>query len=89
MAVERLLDVSQLEPCEPLQRTLAALTTLARGEYLRVLHRMEPHPLYRLLTQQEFAWLTQPGETVPVEIFIWYSDDAEIETMVKARAINS
>lgn len=88
MAVEHILDVSQLEPCEPLQRTLAALSTLGRGEYLRVLHRLEPHPLYRLLTQQGFAWLSQPGETVPIEIFIWYSDDAKTETLVKPRAIN-
>ena len=88
MAAEHILDVSQLEPCEPLQRTLVALTSLARGEYLKVLHRMEPHPLYRLLAQQGFAWLTQPGKTVPVEIFIWHSDDAKTETMVKTHLIN-
>lgn len=88
MAKEHILDVSQLEPCEPLQRTLAALTTLTRGEYLKVLHRMEPHPLYRFLTQQGFTWLSQPGKTVPIEIFIWYSDDVETETIVKTRAIN-
>lgn len=47
--MEHRLDVSELEPCEPLERTLAAITLLETGDYLRVLHRREPHLLYPLL----------------------------------------
>ncbi len=75
MPVEHILDVSQLEPCEPLERTLVALTTLPVGEYLKVLHRMEPYPLYQILSKQGFAWRTQPGDATPVEILIWHRGD--------------
>ncbi|RKZ47679.1 MAG: Clp protease ClpB [Candidatus Parabeggiatoa sp. nov. 3] len=80
----RVLDVSQLEPCEPMERILAALPDLHSGEYLHVLHRMEPYPLYSILTQDGFVWLTQLGDKVPVEIYIWRSTDAEAEAKVRA-----
>jgi len=83
MINERVLDVSQLEPCEPMERILAAIPSLCQGEYLRVWHRMEPHPLYAILEREGFAWLTQPGQTVPVEIYIWLRSDAEAEAAVK------
>ena len=82
MTAEHILDVSQLEPCEPLERTLAALARLPQGEYLRVLHRMEPHPLYPILAQQGFNWLTRQGEKTPIEILIWHKDDLEAEQQV-------
>ena len=68
MKAERVLDVSQLEPCEPMER---------------ILHRMEPHPLYPILTREGFAWLTQPGREVPVEISIWRSNDTEAEATAR------
>ena len=79
MLVEHVLDVSHLEPCEPLERALAALATLPVGEYLKILHRMEPYPLYQILSQQGFAWRTQPGKTTPVEILIWHREDDATE----------
>jgi len=80
---ERVLDVSQLEPCEPMERILSTIGDLQSGEYLRVLHRMEPHPLYPILTREGFAWLTQPGREVPVEISIWRSNDTEAEATAR------
>ncbi len=78
------VDVSQLEPCEPMERILAAIPTLQPGEYLHVLHRMEPHPLYAILTREGFAWLTKPGQVVPVEIYIWRKADTEAAATVQA-----
>ena len=75
---ERILDVSTLEPCEPLQRILEALKGLKQGEYLRVLHRMEPLPLYQILSRQGFTWRLEKGEKTPVELFIWQISDQEI-----------
>jgi len=74
-AGERLLDVSGLEPCEPLERTLAAAADLAPGEYLRVLHRREPLPLYPLLEKLGCAWRCRPGTTTPYEVLVWRGDD--------------
>lgn len=72
---ERRLDVSTLEPCEPLERTLAAASELKPGEYLRVLHRREPLPLYPLLEQLGCAWRTRPGTATAFEVLIWRADD--------------
>jgi uncharacterized protein (DUF2249 family) len=74
-ASERLLDVSTLEPCEPLERTLAAVAELGPGEVLRVLHRREPFPLYPMLERLGCAWRIQTGTTTPFELLIWRADD--------------
>ena len=73
--MEQRLDVSDLEPCEPLQRTLAALQTLKEGDYLRVLHRREPHLLYPLLEKSGFEWRTREGGEAAFEILIWPQRD--------------
>ncbi len=69
--MERYLDVSELEPPEPLEEILSTITTLSRGEYLRVLHRREPFPLYPLLEQQGFCWRTTCNPERMYHIFIW------------------
>ena len=43
--MERVLDVSDLEPPEPLERILDALDQLGTGDWLHVRHRREPFPL--------------------------------------------
>lgn len=84
MSTEFLLDVSTLEPCEPLQQILATLPQLSNGDYIRVLHRMEPHPLYPLLTKQGYAWMMQTGKQTPIELFIWQQGDMQAEQSLKA-----
>jgi len=80
--LERILDVSTLEPCEPLNRILEALEELNQGECLHVLHRMEPQPLYRILEQQNFAWHLKRGAKAPIELFIWQKRDSKAEAFV-------
>ncbi|MCK5876024.1 MAG: DUF2249 domain-containing protein [Candidatus Marithrix sp.] len=80
------IDVSQLEPCEPMEQILAAIPNLPMGEYLHVLHRMEPHPLYKILSKQGYSWLTQVGKQL-VEIYIWRSNDLVAED--KCLTLNS
>lgn len=70
------LDVRLLEPCEPLEQILAALNALPNGDYLHVLHRLEPFPLYKIIKQQGFQWLTRSlSLEIPIEIFIWREND--------------
>jgi uncharacterized protein (DUF2249 family) len=76
-----LLDVSMLEPPEPMQQALAAIDTLAPGEYLCLLHRREPLLLYPVLEKRGFSYRTEqetdkPGARHPVfRIYIWRSTD--------------
>ncbi len=83
MTGERLLNVSALEPCEPMERILKAIDELRAGEYLHVLHRMEPVPLYSILKERGYDWLLQPGKTVPVELYVWRSSDVEAKAAIK------
>ncbi|MEJ2643735.1 MAG: DUF2249 domain-containing protein [Gammaproteobacteria bacterium] len=79
---EQLLDVTDLEPPEPLERALEALDHLLPGQYLRLLLRREPFPLYALLDDDGFLHLGRRGEGSPYEVFVWRRGDAVAETAV-------
>ena len=78
--MEHRLDVSSLEPCEPLERTLEAVTLLRSGDYLRVLHRREPHLLYPLLEKGGYSWTTRSGQESQYVILIWRQGDQHAES---------
>jgi uncharacterized protein (DUF2249 family) len=70
------LDVRLLEPCEPLEQILTTLNTLSNGDYLHVLHRLEPFPLYKILQQHGFKWIViSISPDIPIELFIWREND--------------
>jgi uncharacterized protein (DUF2249 family) len=79
MAREHLLDVSELEPPEPLLKVLAELGTLAPGEYLRMLHRMEPFPLYPILSERGVEHDTRAASRSAYEVLIWHRGDTVAE----------
>ena len=78
-SAEILLDVSDLEPPEPLTQTLDAAEDLAPGQYLRMLHRRDPCMLYGNLDDNGFKYIQRQGTTTAVELFIWRENDAEAE----------
>ena len=75
MSVERILDVRGLEQPEPLLRVLAALNSLADGEYLRLLSHRDPVLIYPLLEQQGFTYEKPVDPAVSVEVLIWRAGD--------------
>jgi uncharacterized protein (DUF2249 family) len=81
--MERRIDVRELEPPEPLELALDMAHNLRPGEYLRMLHRREPYPLYRLLEQDGFRYRLHSGGDSPFEILIWRADDSEAENVVQ------
>ncbi|MFC3151884.1 DUF2249 domain-containing protein [Litoribrevibacter euphylliae] len=66
------LDVRTLEPPEPMQKILAALSVLKAGEVLKVSHRREPFPLYHQLPDLGFQFSTERVEDGLFEICIWH-----------------
>lgn len=66
----RVVDGRGLVHPEPLQRVMAALPDLPRGEALTLLLHREPFPLYRLLHQLQFTWRTALADdgTYTIEI---------------------
>lgn len=69
--MEQRIDVSDLEPPEPLERILDALADLPDGDWLRVKHRREPFPLYGMLRNMGYRWVTHCHAPDDFEILIW------------------
>ena len=84
MATEVLLDVSELEPPEPLTQTLEAAEQLQPGQYLRMLHRRDPCMLFGNLDDNHFKYFQRKGTTTAVEVFIWAENDLQAEAAVLA-----
>jgi len=77
--MEHLLDVSMLEPCEPLERSLDAIRSLHAGDYLRLIHRRDPQMLYPLLEKSGFSWYCKAVDESDYQIFIWRAEDTHAE----------
>jgi len=77
--MEHLLDVSMLEPCEPLERSLDAIKMLNAGDYLRLIHRRDPQMLYPLLEKSGFCWHCKAVDQNDYQIFIWRAEDLHAE----------
>lgn len=84
MPAEVLLDVSELEPPEPLVLTLEAAEQLKPGQYVRMLHRRDPFILYDNLDDEHFSYCSRKGTTTAIEVFIWRKHDADATASVDA-----
>ena len=69
------LDVSELEPPLPMQTIINALADLTHGQILKVFHRREPVPLYRMLAEQGMTWYHQQVADGQHIIYIWQLSD--------------
>ncbi|MBI4741865.1 MAG: DUF2249 domain-containing protein [Betaproteobacteria bacterium] len=65
------IDARNLEPPEPFVRTMEALDGIGSSGKLLLLLTREPHPLYRALEINGFAWQTDRKPDGLVEILIW------------------
>lgn len=66
------LNVCGLEPPEPMERVLDAISLLAPGQRLRMVIDREPRPLYRILDINGFAHETYSRPDFLYEILIWH-----------------
>lgn len=65
------IDVCGLEPPEPMERVLEALSSLPPNGRLRVLIPREPFPLYNILQRNGYQWQTTSREDFLYEVLIW------------------
>ena len=72
--MEQYIDVSGLEPPQPMEVILDALADLPPDDHLRVRLRRDPVPLYRLLAQMGYCWKTYCPEPGHIEVLIWPAD---------------
>ncbi len=69
------LNVSDLEPPEPMQVILNALAFLNKGEFLAVKHRRKPEPLFSIIQEQGFSWKHHEFKADHHYILIWKTED--------------
>lgn len=79
MARPRIVDVSGLEPPQPMQVALANLRELAADEYLVLRHRREPIPLYAMLRELGFVHRARKGSVTAIEVVIWRQGEEDPE----------
>jgi uncharacterized protein (DUF2249 family) len=70
MTTEIYLDLRGMEPPEPMEHVLEALSFLKPGQHIRMLIDREPHPLYRLLERNGYTYIAGHPEPGLVEILI-------------------
>lgn len=68
------INVCGLQPPEPLERVLDALDQLEPDQELVVTIDREPHPLFRILKQNNYAYTSQLTPDYLYEIHIRQSD---------------
>jgi TusA-related sulfurtransferase len=71
MPNEIVVDCVGLEPPEPLERVLHALSSAQENDVVRMLIDREPVPLYRVLAQNGYAHETRSLADGIYEIRIW------------------
>ena len=64
------VDARGLEPPEPMERILEALTILKQGQRVRLRIHREPFPLYRVLQQNGYEWETTYDAEQGIEVVI-------------------
>jgi TusA-related sulfurtransferase len=68
---DKVIDARGLEPPEPFVLTMEALDTIGPDEKLLLILAREPHPLYRALQINGFAYQTERTPQGTIEILIW------------------
>ena len=85
MSREILLEVHELAAPQPMELVLDALDQLVPGEYIRMVHRMQPFPLYKILDENGFRYKVAPGEISAFDIYIWHAKDKQTGRVIQER----
>jgi hypothetical protein len=82
-----LLDATAMEPPEPLQKATLILQQLQPAQYLRMLHRQLPYPLFEACPQLNISYrhfagrptAQQTAQQIEWIILFWRNDDPATE----------
>lgn len=83
MCNEIVLDVHELQPPEPMEIAMKELTALSQGAYIKMIHRMQPFPLYDILLDNGFRYKVEDCEQ-GFNIYIWKAKDKVTNAYIKA-----
>ena len=76
MAVEFTLDAREMAPPEPFDKATALLRGLQQGQYLRMLHRRVPYPLFDFCRALSLDYSVMESAAGDFVIIVYHNDDA-------------
>ncbi len=76
---EQVLDVRMLPAPEPFQKVMQALAVLPKNRILRMVHRREPFPLFKVLSENNWHYRTLNLYPDEFDILIWRGDEPSSE----------
>ncbi len=77
MLVETTLDARDMAPPEPFDKATAVLRQLQPGQYLRMLHRRVPYPLFEFGRAMSLAYTVNEDTAAACEIIIYFPADEQ------------
>jgi hypothetical protein len=77
MLVETTLDARDMAPPEPFDKATAILRQLQPGQYLRMLHRRVPYPLFEFCRAMSLDYAVNEDAAAACEIIIYFPDDEQ------------
>lgn len=78
MTIEFTLDAREMAPPEPFDKAMEILQQLQPGEYLRMLHRRVPHPLFQFCSALSLDHSVREVSAADFEIVIYFADDLKM-----------
>ena len=76
------LDVSELEPPQPMHKITATLQRLTIGEVLVVKHRRIPVPLFEMLTGR-FEYQCEEITPFHFQLYFWQIEDNKAKLLIE------
>ena len=83
MSKQILIEVYELQAPQPMELVLDALDTLQPGEHIKMIHRMQPFPLFKILDENGFRYKVKDSDISAFDIYIWHAKDKDTEKFIK------
>ena len=77
MLVETTLDARDMAPPEPFDKATEILRQLQPAQYLRMLHRRVPYPLFEFCRAMSLAYTVNENAAEACEVLIYFPADEQ------------
>ena len=77
MLVETVLDAREMVPPEPFDKATAILRQLQPGQYLRMLHRRVPYPLFEFCQAMSLTYSVNEDTAGTCKVIIYFPADEQ------------
>jgi len=77
MLVETMLDATDMAPPEPFDKATAILRQMQPGQYLRMLHRRVPYPLFEFCRAMSLEYTVNEDTAAACEVIIYFPTDEQ------------